>query len=190
MLVQVLLGLDVCVDSLADDGVGHIEGSATGGVEVDGLAGGFLGALLRGRGVVSIAGDAPAGVVIGVGAVLGGVRDVLEACDGVREAGRGIQLLRFSRGKMQFAGTRKSHDAARAGSIRRSRAPKASRGTGIRKMSGAFEESRRVHTRHEGSSGTRDELQKSHVRIYDDQRIWRITHPSRRPSGLGLRNPC
>ena len=115
MLVQVLLGLDVDVDSLADDGVGHIERSATGGVEVDGLAGGFLGALLRGRGVVSIAGDAPAGVVIGVGAVLGGVRDVLEACDGVREAGRGIQLLRFSRGKMQFAGTRKSHDAARAG---------------------------------------------------------------------------
>jgi hypothetical protein len=118
--------------------------------------------------VVSIAGDAPAGVVIGVGAVLGGVRDVLEACDGVREAGRGIQLLRFSRGKMQFAGTRKSHDAARVGSIRRSRAPKASRGTGIRKMSGAFEENRRVHTRHEGSSGTRDELQKSHVGIYDD----------------------
>ena len=154
MLVQVLLGLDVDVDSLADDGVGHIERSATGGVEVDGLAGGFLGALLRGRGVVSIAGDAPAGVVIGVGAVLGGVRDVLEACDGVREAaGRGIQLLRFSRGKMQFAGTRKSHDAARAGSIRRSRAPKTSHGTRIRKMSGAFEENRRVHTRHEGSFG-------------------------------------
>ena len=87
----------------------------------------------------------------------------------VREAaGRGIQLLRFSRGKMQFAGTRKSHDAARVGSIRRSRAPKASRGTGIRKMSGAFEENRRVHMRHEGSSGTRDELQKSHVGIYDD----------------------
>ena len=137
MLVQVLLGLDVDVDSLADDVVGHIEGSATGWVEVDGLAGGFLGALLRGRGVVSIAGDAPAGVVIGVGAVLGGVRDVLKACDGT-EAGRGIQLLRFSRGKMQFAGTRKSHDAARAGSIRRSRAPKTSRETGIRKMSGAF----------------------------------------------------
>ena len=167
VLVQVLLGLDVDVDSLADDGVGHIERSATGGVEVDGLAGGFLGALLRGRGVVSIAGDAPAGVVIGVGAVLGGVRDVLKACDGT-EAGRGIQLLRFSRGKLQFAGTRKSHDAARAGSIRRSRAPKASRGTGIRKMSGAFEENRRVHMRHEGSSGTRDEKQKSHVRIYDD----------------------
>ena len=88
LLIEVLLGLDVGVERLAHDVVGHIEGSPAGGVEVHGLAGGLLGVLLgRGSGVVSIAGDAPAGVVVGVGAILGGVRDVLEACDGTGSRG-------------------------------------------------------------------------------------------------------
>ena len=44
--------------------------------------------------------------------------------------------------------------------------------------------------RMKGVRRTRNEIRNIYVSIPTIRRIWRITHPSRRLSGLGLRNPC
>lgn len=192
LLVEVLLGLDVGVERLAHDVVGHIEGSPAGGVEVHGLAGCLLGVLLgSGSGVVSIAGDAPAGVVVGVGAILGGVRDVLEACDGT--GSRGCSDTAFSReeaDKKRNSAERKARDARRAGRIPSESGPKRLRKSEIQRMLARSRATPRVHAPDEGVRRTRNEIRNIYVSIPTIRRIWRITHPSRRLSGLGLRNPC
>ena len=154
LLVEVLLGLDVGVERLAHDVVGHIEGSPAGGVEVHGLAGGLLGVLLgSGSGVVGIAGDAPAGVVVGVGAILGGVRDVLEACDGT--GSRGCSDTAFSReeaDKKRNSAERKARDARRAGRIPSESGPKRLRKSEIQRMLARSRATPRVHAPDEGRS--------------------------------------
>ena len=140
--------------SALPDVVGHIEGSPAGGVEVHGLAGGLLGVLLgSGSGVVGIAGDAPAGVVVGVGAILGGVRDVLEACDGT--GSRGCSDTAFSReeaDKKRNSAERKARDARRAGRIPSESGPKRLRKSEIQRMLARSRATPRVHAPDEGRS--------------------------------------
>lgn len=103
--------------------------------------------------MVSIAGDAPSGVVVGVGAILGGVRDVLEACDGT--GSRGCSDTAFSReeaDKKRNSAERKARDARRAGRILSESGQKMFRKSAIQRMLAGSRATPRVHAPDEGRS--------------------------------------